>query len=747
MPKFQISTPGGYEVEVTANSDSEAVEIAKQKWQSLPKIIAKGADNLRVFETTGGKRYAVSKGYSTSDPNQIDRLLQGEGVERLIQQGKNEAVLERYPVAARTQEFVRGTPFVGSGFDELAGAVIGPEAQQRSRELTTAMQQERPGETLGLNIAGGLTTGTAMAMALPAGLTANIAGQGTRLAQTARSALTGAGVGGTEGASYGYLEGEGEDRGSSAAQGAGIGATFGAAIPGAAPIVKDVASNIIGAFKAKDVSSIASSLNISVNAAKVIKATFDQGGDVQAALANLERAGEQAMLADAGPAAQALLDAASQSGGRAGGITRSAIGQRMSQANQRLESGLNTSLGRPPLGPKSAVASISNMYKAQLGDAYKKAYSTPINYSTGAEGAAGRQVEQVLSDIARADPDAFMQAVRSANLQAADDPSLLGYKQINATIDDSGNVTFGEMPNVLQLDMLKRGLQSVAYKNTDDFGRLNSEGRVYASLAGKLRDAVSAAVPDYRGAVSLGGDKLADERAFVLGRDLLRSKTEVEDVALELGGDASATQIQSAKMGLRSYLSKVLGDVRAIASDPTVEALEARQVMKAVQELSSKNARAKVVGVLGEQQADAMFKLIDEAAQSAQVKAAMSRNSATAARLAQKETIEDITRKGPAGLMAEGDVLGTTKELISIATGATGEYTAKQREAIYTDIARALTEKQGAEARTALQAIEQAMARQPQTEAEIEALAGMISNALYPATPAMSHGAITEGQQ
>jgi len=744
MPSYQISTPGGYEVEVKADDEQAAVAIAKEKWQSLPKIIAKGQDNLRVFETNSGQRYAVSKGYSTSDPAQIERLISGEGVQRLVQQGKNEAILERYPVAARTQEFARGTPFVGSGMDELAGAVIGPEAQQRSRELTTAMQQERPGETLGLNLAGGLTSGAALGAALPA---VNVIGQGTRLAQMGRAGLVGTVGGGVEGATYGYLEGREGERGRAAGEGAALGAGLGGALSAAAPLAKDLASNVISTFKSNDVAAIASTLNISTNAAKVIKATFDQGGDIPSAITNLNRAGDQAMIADAGPAAQALLDAASQSGGRAGSITREAIGERMSQANQRLESGLDTSLGRPPLGPKNAVASISNMYKSQLSDAYEKAYSTPINYSTGPEGAAGQQIESVLKDIARADPDAFMQAVKSANLQAADDSSLLNYRQINATIDDSGNVTFDELPNVLQLDMLKRGLQAVAYKNTDDFGRLNSEGRVYASLAGKLRDAVATAVPDYRGAVSLGGDKLADERAFVLGRDLLRSKTEVEDVALELGSEASATQIQAAKMGLRSYLSKVLGDVRAIASDPTIEALEARQVMKAVQELSSKNARAKVTGVLGEQQADALLKLIDEAAQSSQVKAAMARNSATASRLAQKETIDEITRKGPGALMAEGDVIGTTKELISIATGATGDYTAKQRNAIYTDIARALTEKQGDEARAALQAIERAMSQQPQSDAEVEALAGMISSVLYPVAPAVSHGAIIEGQQ
>lgn len=742
MAKFQIATPGGYEVEITANSEQEAIAKAQSSWQTLPKIIHKGPDNLRVFEDTKGRRYAVSKGYSTSDPAQIDRLMKGTTPERLTQQSRNEALIEAYPVGARSQEFVRGVPFAGSYIDELAGATLGPQAQQRSRELTTAMQTERPGETLGLNLAGGVASGVGAAAAAP-GAAPVVLGQGARWMQAARGAGTMAGLGGLEGGVYGAGEGTEGNRAESAAIGAGTGAAFGAGFGAAAPYAKQALGNVASVFKRSDIATIASTFGISKEAAKVIKTTFDQGGDINYAISNLQRAGDSGMVADAGPAAQALLDAANQFGGEAGTTVRREIGQRMSDTNRQLGQTLDTQLGEAPLGPRTAVERIAAGYRDDLNDLYNTAYSTPIDYTTGA---AGDNVLATLKRIAKADPEAFGQAVRSANLQAAGDPSLNQYKQINAIIDDKGNVTFEELPNLVQLDMLKRGLQSVAYKNVDEFGRLNAEGKVYAKLAADLRGSMIDAVPSYEQAVRLGGDKLADERAFTLGRNLLRAGTELEDVMSELGSNASQTQVDAAKLGLRSYIDKALGDVRAIASDPNVDALEARQVIKAVTDMSSDNARAKIRAVIGPE-ADALLSKVDEAAQSATVSAAMARNSATAARLAQKETIEQVTAPGMGGQLAQGELVNTTKDLVKIATGQTNEYTAAQRQRVYNDIAKALTEKRGPDAEVALRALDAAMRGKELSDRQAETLAQYIVNAMAVTSTALPHGAATEERQ
>lgn len=740
MAKYQIKTPEGYEVEVSANNEQEAIQIAKEKYKVLPRIIAKGDDNLRVFQTNNGRRYAVSSTYSTSDEEKIDEILKGKSVRQMEQSAMNQALIESNETLARTQEFLRGAPFVGSRFDELAGAVVGDDAQARSRMLTSAMQAERPVETLGLNVAGGLTMGVPLAsLAAPVATLE----KGTRIARAGKGALAGTGLGGLEGFVYGTGEGVDGNRLEKGLEGAGTGAMFGGVLGAASPYARDAFENITNAFKRSDIGTISNSLGISANAAKVIKNVFDSGGDLQAAYIAVMRAGENGMLADAGPAAQALLDAVAQSGGTASRTVKEAIDTRMTKTREGLESSLDQTLGQPFEGRRSAIEAIGSRYKDQAKVMYDSAYSKPIDYSTGA---FGDQILTLLRRIAKADPDAFKDAVRSANVQAAGDETLAGYRQINAIVDDQGNVSFGEdLPNVLQLDMLKRGLQATAYKTADDFGRLSADGQVYAKLAGQLRDLISSGVPDYGRAVRIGGSKIADEQAFNMGLNMLRSNMDVDEVAFQLGADPSVTQIESAKAGMRTYLGKVMGDVRAIASDPSVEAMEARQVMKAVADLSSDNARKKVRTLLGDQ-GDELLRMIDQAAQSSQVKAAMARNSATAARLAQKESIEEIAAPTASQQLQSGELVGTTKELIKIATGSTGEYTASQRQMLYNDIARALTEKKGSEALVALKAMENAMKKQNLSNEEVSALASIVNSALYGVSPALTKGAQAEEQ-
>jgi len=155
MSKFQIATPGGYEVEVRAENEQEALEIAKKNWQTMPRIIAKNGDT-RVFERPSGQRYVVSPGASFTDPQKVEQVLQGMTAGEVSRQGIDESIIADRPVAARGQEFIRGTPFVGSFADEAMGAVFGQDATAASRAMTGAMQRQRPGQTLGLNLAGGL---------------------------------------------------------------------------------------------------------------------------------------------------------------------------------------------------------------------------------------------------------------------------------------------------------------------------------------------------------------------------------------------------------------------------------------------------------------------------------------------------------------------------------------------------------------------------------------------------------------
>ena len=744
MGKFQIKTPDGFEVEVDAKTEAEALDKAKAGWQTMPRIIARGDGNVRVFQRSNGQKYLVAPGYSTTDPAAIEKVLGGQTAGDVSKQSIDQSIIEQNPISARVNEVARGTPFVGSYVDEAMG-VFGPQATAGSRALTGAMQREKPGETLGLNIAGGLLGGGAAAAAAgPAigGAVGSAIGQGSRLSRVARGLAAGSAAGATEGLVYGFGEGtDGQDRLEQAGGSAAIGGTFGGLLGGLGPIVGDAAQNVIGRFRRSDIGTISKEFGISEDAAKVIKNTFDQGGDIQAAEAALRKAGKEAMLVDAGPAAQALLDASAQSGGRAGQDVTEAVTGRMARTGQAVDATLDATLGPAPLGPKTAMDTIAEASRVPRTEAYGLAYSTPINYATG----EGMAIEDVLSRI---EPDVIMSAVKEANA----DMLARGVKnqQIMASIAPDGSVIYREMPNVQQLDELKKALQALAYSpaNMNQVtGKLTGTGQRYNALAGQLRDAVEKTVPEYGAAVKIGGDKLAEERAFILGRDLLRPGTEVEDVFLELGKKPSADQLAAAKQGLRSYIAKALGDVRAIASDPGADALDARQVVKAVSDLSSDNARKKVRDLLGKE-ADVILSQIDEAAQSATVRASLAQNSKTAARQAVQGTIEEITAPGAIGKAGMGEAIDATKSMVQAATGMNSEFTAAQRQKVYQDIAKALTQKKGPEAMAALRVLDAAIKGQNLTESQSAQLANMIATAIYGAgTTGATRGATAENRQ
>lgn len=684
-----------------------------------PRLLGE-AGGLRIYDRNGIK-YAVGEGYSTSDPERIAEIMAGEDYRDLLASDVRQERIGQAGYRAPLSQVVRGSA-LGSFADEAYGMVYGPEARDRQRRTAAAYQEEYPGRSLALNL-GGASVEAAAAAPLVAPKAANWVVQGgTRLGQVARGMLGGSAVGGLLGGLYGYGEGtDAESRVQEATSGGLLGAGFGGIVGGATPLAREGIENVGRLFRRSDVQQIAQELNISPDAARVIRNTFDQGGDVNAAIVNLNRAGSEAMLADAGPAAQALLDAAKASGGAASREVTEAVQGRLGRTNQAVGQTLDSLLGPAPLGPQTAVDEIAARTAPARAVAYRTAYETPIDYAAD----AGRNIEAVLDRIP---PRVVIEAVNEAN--EAMRAQGIRNAQILASIGDNGEVIYREMPNVQQLDEIKKALQSLAYNNTDDFGRLNATGQRYNSLARELRDATADAVPDYRTAVQLGGDNIQEQRAFQLGRNLLRANTEIEDLTRELGPNPSQAQQEAARSGLRSYIEKTLGDVRAIASDPTAEAVEARQVIRAVTEMSSPNARTKIRNLLGAD-ADTLLSQIDEAAQSAQLSAATARNSATAARLAQRETVEEVTAPGVIGQAAQGEAIGTTKALIQAVTGQTGEYTAQRRQQIYQDIARALTQKQGDDARAALAVLNRAMEGQSLTDQQTTELARLISGVLF----------------
>jgi len=722
-------TVNGVQFEVRASSPQDAAQKAQQiDASTTPRIIARQG-STRVFERPNGQRYVVSPGFSSTDPERVQQALSGMTGGEIARGAADQSIIAQAPFAARAGEVARGIPFAGSYLDELLGAVRGPEAAASARMVSGAMQRERPGETLGLNVLGGLASSGAAALAAPAraaGLLVGILGQGSRASQVARGAGAGLAAGAVEGGIYGF--GEGTDmpgRVSEAATGAGFGGGVGAIMGGATPLVEAGVRNVIGLIRRSDIAQIAATFGISANAARVIKNTFEMGGDMNAAMQRLQQAGSEGMIADAGEAAQALLDATAASGPAGAAAARGPIEERMARVGERLETGLTQQLGQPAEGPVTAVSEIMQRTQAQRANLYDQAYRTPINYAD----TSGQRIESILRS--RIEPDILSQAIREANAEMMD--RGLVNQQIMAQIAPDGSVTFVEMPNVRQLDELKKALNQLSRNARNFEGAVPVETQQslrYARQASDLRDALIEATGGSQGtyaqAVKIGGDTIQERNAYELGERLLSPRTRIEDVVLELGRNPSAAQIEAAQRGLRTRIDQVVGDVRRIPSDPNIDA---RQALATLREMSSDNARQKISRLMGPRSQE-LFNMLDEAMVAAETRAAMAANSRTAMRQATQADIAELTAPGVVGQALRGDPINTTRALVQAVTGYTDEFSAQQRQRIYQDIARALTKARGPDAQIALRALDAAMSGQRLTDQQTDILARMIAGAL-----------------
>jgi len=722
-------TKDGVQFEVKATSPEEAAAKAQATdVTTVARVIARNG-TTRVFERPNGQRYVVSPNYSSLDPAAVEKALAGMSAGEISRTGIDESIIAANPLAARGVQFLRGIPAAGAYLDEAMGAVLGPEAGTAVRAASGAMERQRPMETLGLNLTGGVTGAGAALAAAPAAVTGAlgaIAGTGPRIAQMARLAGAGLVGGSTEGGIYGYGEGTTpQERGYESAVGAAFGGVTGGLLGAATPLAEAGVRNVVSLFRRSDIATIAATLGISANAARVIKNTFEMGGDMQTAIARVEQAGAQGIIGDAGEAAQALLDATAASGPAGSAAVRGPLDARMTEVSENLDTGLTGLLGQPAEGPVTAVREIMDASRAQRTSAYDAAYTAPIDYASP----AGQNIENIV--LNRVEPSILMSAIREANAEMAD--RGLTNQQIMARVLPDGSVQFVEMPNVRQLDELKKGLRKLATaaKNSEGMVVIDTpESLRYARQANDLGaaivDATGGAQGPYAAATRIGGDTIQERNAYELGETLLSPRTRVEAVRLELGPNPSDAQVAAAKRGLRTRINQIVGDVKRIPSDPN---LDARQALATLREMSSDNAREKIRRVMGVE-ADDVFKMLDEAMIAAETRAATAVNSRTAIRQSTQENVRDLTSAGAVGEALRGEPVNTTKRLIQGITGYTDEFTVQQRQRVYQDLAKALTEKRGPDAVVALRVLDAAMRGQALTDAQTDILAKLVTTAL-----------------
>lgn len=685
-----------------------------------PETMKRAIKSLTANDPQAAMRDRIAKakaGTLQMQPGSAERAADADQI------AEDQALLSGVPAWLQgATKFSQGIPFVGQYSDEITGAFDRATggtgaAGDLQRAIQGAMDRQNPKTSLALQIGGGLTGGVgigglASKAASAIGLSSLV--PASTLGKSVAAGVGGAVAGGAEGAISGYGAGTDGNRGASALMGGLTGAAIGGVVGGLAPAASSGIKNALEWMKGRDISVIASSFKISPDAAKVVKAAIEND-DFAAAQAAIQRAGDDAMLADASPAATQLLDTAMQSGGKAARIGRDAVEARASAANDRLTRMFDGLLGTPT-GTKAANSEIATRTAGIRQQAYDRAYGSVIDYASD----TGRNIEAVLSRIP---PRTVQAAVSEAN----DAMRAAGIKnqQIIAEIADDGSVVFREMPNVQQLDELKKALGAIAQNETDAVtGRITGAGARAKNLARELSDAIGGAVPSYKTAVKLGGDKIAEQNALDLGGRLLLPSVTRETVADAMKG-ASKEAIEAAKRGLRTYIDDTLANVKSAVSNPNIDAAEA---LRAVRDLSSRANQEKVAMVLGDSKAKALFRALDEARAQLETRANVARNSATASRMAGKDAIDSITAPGPIGTLMQGRPVDAARQVVQALTGNGAEAVTARKQEIYAEIAQALTTMRGAEAEAALATVQKAIAGQPVTSAEAARVARLVAS-------------------
>lgn len=637
---------------------------------------------------------------------------------------KERDYLQQAPMTARAIKAAEGLPFVGGWIQDAAG-MVSPELEQKVEAVSQAKQSQDPAESMALQLGGALASSAAFA---PVAVPAKFASWVSSL-PTFQKIIT---MGGS-GASYGLLEGAvsgagrgGEDnRVGGAAEGGllgGVGGAFGGILPPA--LIKGY-ENLRKSFRNYGPEVISKQLGISVEAAQVIGNTFrDAGGDVKAALQNIFNAGEEGMLADSGIAAQALLDAAQATGGKASQIATEEVSGRVSRQGAQLSNTMDQRLGKLPEydgvtgGAADLGEGIASASRASRQAAYKEAFDTPIDYSSG----VGRSVENIFNAI----PERFKaKAIERANDNMSLDAIASGQpvpKQIMVDIAEDGSISFSEMPNLRQLDQIKQAIGKVAFSEVDSLGRPTADALDAVQWYRQISQSLKEASPKYAEAVSLGGDKISLDNSLELGLSMLKPKLTPRDVSISLKG-VGPEEIRYAKLGIRSAINDSIGNAKATIASPDIDINALRKVFS---DLSSKNSRDKIRLVMGSKEADRLFKDLDRAQMSLALRAATAINSKTFTRQVVEGQVDELTDIGAIAHLLRLEPAQATQKLTQKITGETDELSVKMKQQIFTDIAKALTQIKGKAARKALKDIVRASRGQQVSDEELEAVSDIL---------------------
>lgn len=696
-----------------------SVGLVRRPLEEQDKLIAEVGGG-RVVER-GGRQFFVSPGYSTSDPERIRQIMQGTKPAReMVESEMRREMVESQPISAAAAKVTQGIPYIGEFIPEALGT-FSPVGRERVERLQRATEEEYPI----LSATGRMGAAAATGLLAPGTVPTTVSGA------FARGAL----FGGSEAAvsGFGAAEGDFSERATEAIPTGVTGAVLGSSMAGLIGLFTKGTTSTAGLNAAAR--KVASELGISKEAAMVIGQTLSrEGSSLEDALQNIRRAGDQGMIADADIATAKLLDAVIASSGEAATVGRGAVTERAAERSQELTGAMTRALGAEPVGRRTAAEQAAARYAPMTRLSYAEAYASPINYTSP----AGLEIENL---ITRVPADELRAAFKEAN----DVMQLQGIQnqQIRATINDDGSIDYEEMPNVIQLDYLKRAMQRIAYSDqyTDKFGRPTGKGAELNIVAGKLRDALGRAVPSYDRAVSMGGNAIRERQAGELGNMLLNDRVTRDELTEAIRG-ASKTEMDALRLGVRNQIDEIMANVKTSISTGDQGAIE--EARKLLRQLSSGANRQKLQMILTPQRYGQLNTKLGEIRAALELQANVAPNSATAIRQKILQDIEEITGLGMVGSALRGEPLQAGQKVIQALTGMTDEAMVARRNEILTEVAQALTQKRGKDAEAALRYVSEAIQKGRITEAKANFVNQVLQRTLVPAGVEMSVP-VTEG--
>lgn len=596
--------------------------------------------------------------------------------------------------------YLEGAPVIGPailgvtqrGAAALSSAINGKsydENLQDAQRITERAQEAHPVATTVGNVAGAVAGTAPLVAAAPAAF-------GVGASSVPAAMLASGGSGAAISAADSAVRSGGDAM--ETAKGAGVGLALGAAGPLVGNLIGRGYRAVVGNRSAAEAARIAGTDRSAIDAVSRALAADDAVGGVNA---NIAAAGPRAMLADAGPSTLSVLDTAIQRGGPQAGRASQRVGARAAGAADDINAALDNALGTPQ-GMVRPLEELRTATQPARAAAYDAAYAQPINYAAP----QGMALEQMVRQRVPASV-----ITRANNLMRINGEQS---QQILARVADDGTVTFERLPDVRQLDYITRALNDVA-RAGDGAGALGgntAEGRAYGGLAREMRGLLGRLVPEYRTALDTAAEPIAQREATLFGQRLMSPAVARDEVEGFVAGLSNA-ELTSLRGGIRSRVAETLANVKRAVSDGNVDA---RQGVAALRELSSDAAREKLATVLGQREADAMLRAVDEAARSFDVRAGVATNSRTYARQAAQRAVEQSNAPGLVETAASGRPVATAQGFLQSLFGTGEAAQLARQDATWGEIANLLTQPANAAQGTLLRALQEAAGRLPTIE-------------------------------